>query len=64
MDDFRVGSIPSSDPIRHQRADDSCRRKRRQPDPQSSEDDVVSLFEHTLEDEEADTGYAPHREQD
>jgi hypothetical protein len=65
MDDFRVGSIPLSDPVGRQRADDSAgRRKRRNPDPQSAEDDVVSLFEHTLEDEEVDAGYAPHREQD
>jgi hypothetical protein len=54
-----------SDPVGRQRADDSAgRRKRRNPDPQSAEDDVVSLFEHTLEDEEVDAGYAPHREQD
>jgi len=65
MDDFRVGSIPSSDPLGRQRTDDSTgRRKRKQPDPQSAEDDVVSLFEHALEDEDSGAGYRPPREKE
>jgi hypothetical protein len=64
MDDFRVGSIPSSDPVGYQRTDGSSgRKKRRNPDPQGAEDDVVSLFEHASEDEEEDgAGYQPHPE--
>jgi hypothetical protein len=62
MDDFRVGSIPSYDPLDRQHPDDSSgRRKRKHPDPQGAEEDVVTLNEPAPEDEEAGTGYGPHR---
>ncbi len=65
MDEFRVGSIPSYDPVNRQHADDpSGRRKKKHPDPQGAEEDVVTLSEHAPEDEEGGTGYAPHRDKD
>lgn len=65
MDDFRVGSIPSYDPLDRQHADDrSGHRKKKQPDPQAAEEDVVDLTERAPEDEEGGTGYAPHRDGD
>jgi hypothetical protein len=65
MDDFRVGSIPPYDQIsRHQTDDRAGRKKRKHPGPQAAEEDVVSLSDHTPEDKEDDTGYAPHREED
>jgi hypothetical protein len=63
MDDFRVGSIPPYDPIGRQHPDDSAgRKKKKHPDPQSAEEDIVSLSENAPEDEEGGIGYAPRRE--
>lgn len=65
MDDFRVGSIPAYDPIGRQRTDDSAGRKKRKPhDPESAEEDVVSLSEETPAEEESGAGYGPRREKD
>ena len=62
MDDFRVGSIPSYDPLDRQHPDDpSGRRKRKHQDPQGDQEDVLTLSEQAPEDEAAGTGYAPHR---
>jgi hypothetical protein len=45
--------------------DDSAgRRKRKHPDPESAEEDVVSLSENAPEDLEAGSGYGPRREED
>jgi hypothetical protein len=65
MDDFRVGSIPSYDPLDRQRPDDaSGRRKKKPANPQGAEEDVVTLSEQAPEDEDSGTGYAPHRDRD
>ena len=65
MDDFRVGSIPPYDPIHREHSGDSGgRKKKKQPDPQGAEEDVVSLSEHAPEDGETSTGYGPRREED
>ena len=65
MDDFRVGSIPSYDPLERQHADDSSgRRKRKHSNPQSAEEDVVTLSEQAPEEEDSGSGYAPRRSGD
>ncbi len=65
MDDFRVGSIPSYDPLERQHADDSSgRKKRKHSEPQSAEEDVVTLSEQAPEEEDSGSGYAPHRAKD
>lgn len=61
MDDFRVGSIPSYDPIVRQRTDDEAgRKKKRHSEEPEAEADVVSLSDETSEDEDSGSGYAPH----
>jgi hypothetical protein len=63
MDDFRVGSIPPSDPITRHPADDAAgRRRKKHSGPPPAEEDVVSLSEHEPEDEEPGIGYGPRRE--
>ena len=63
MDDFRVGSIPSYEPLERQHADDSGgRKKRKHSDAQDAEEDVVTLSKQAPEDEDSGTGYAPHHE--
>ena len=65
MDDFRVGSIPSYDPLDRQHADDpSGRRKKKHPNPQGAEEDGVTLSERAPEEEDGGTGYAPRRGED
>jgi len=65
MDEFRVGSIPSYEPLERQHADDpGGHRKRKHPNQQDAEEDVVTLSEQAPEDEEGAAGYAPHHQGD
>ena len=65
MDDFRVGSIPSYEPLERQHADDpGGHRKRKHPNPDGAGEDVVTLSDQAPEDEDAGTGYAPHHQGD
>ena len=63
MDDFRIGSIPSYDPIHRHSGDDSEKRKKRKhSESEAAEgEDIVSLSENSAEADDSAAGYSPSK---